>query len=137
MSDKNGKIKKQLKNAAISGMTAGSVKSIVPVSKIKSNPNFATPGTQFKATKPGTSNQQSSTSQGIGNYVKKRSVKALSDVVKGISGAPSYLKDISSAITGASAAGMAKGPIYMMYGKKAAPMMGGSPLAKYGCSKKL
>ena len=34
------------------------------------------------------------------------------------------------------AATMAKGPIYMVYGKKAAPMMGGSPLAKYGCSKK-
>jgi len=28
-----------------------------------------------------------------------------------------------------------KAPVYMMYGKKAAPMMGGSPLAKYGCSK--
>ena len=25
---------------------------------------------------------------------------------------------------------------YMMYGKEAVPMMGGSPLAKYGCSKK-
>ena len=25
---------------------------------------------------------------------------------------------------------------YMMHGKKAAPMMGGSPLAKYGCSRK-
>ena len=34
------------------------------------------------------------------------------------------------------AATMAKGPIYMMYGENAAPMMGGSPLAKYGCSKK-
>ena len=113
-------------------------KPLKPVSKIKSNPNFATPGTQFKATKPGTSNQQSSTSQGFGNYVKKvfkPAPEALSDVVKGISDVPSYLKDISSAITGAPAAGMAKGPIYMMYGKKAAPMMGGSPLAKYGCSK--
>ena len=111
--------------------------SIRPINEIKSNPNFATPGTEFKATKPGTSNQQSSKSQGIGNYVKQRSTEALSDVVKGISGVPSYLKDISSAITGAPAAGMAKGPIYMMYGKKAAPMMGGSPLAKYGCSKKI
>ena len=29
-----------------------------------------------------------------------------------------------------------KAPVYMMYGKEAATMMGGSPLAKYGCSKK-
>jgi len=34
------------------------------------------------------------------------------------------------------AATMAKGPIYMMYGKESDIMMSGSPLAKYGCSKK-
>ena len=32
-------------------------RSIRPINEIKSNPNFATPGTEFKATKPGTSNQ--------------------------------------------------------------------------------
>ena len=32
--------------------------ALKPVSEIKSNPNFATPGTEFKATKPGTSINQ-------------------------------------------------------------------------------
>ncbi len=90
------------------------------LSEIKSNPNFATPGTRFKATNPGTSNQPISETSG------DRAVKSIKKVLGG-------------AITGAvgvGAATMAKGPIYMMYGKKSDIMMSESPLAKYGCSKK-
>ena len=95
--------------------------ALKPASQIKSDSTFATPGTQFKATEPGTSNQPISETSGD---------RAINSIKKVVGGA------ITGAITGAPAAGMAKGPIYMMYGKKAAPMMGGSPLAKYGCSKK-
>lgn len=115
MPDKNGK-NKNYKNIAAEGMI-GMKKYIRPVSEIKSNPNFATPGTEFKATKPETSNQPETETSGDR---AKNSIK----------------KVLGSAVTGAAGSFMAKGPIYMMYGKEAAPMMGGSPLAKYGCSKK-
>ena len=92
--------------------------ALKPVSEIKSNPNFATPGTEFKATKPGTSNQPKT----------KTSGDRAKDSIKKVLG--------SALVTGAAGSFIAKGPIYMMYGKEAAPMMGGSPIAKYGCSKK-
>jgi hypothetical protein len=116
MPDKNGK-NKNYKNIAAEGMI-GMKKYIRPVSEIKSNSNFATPGTEFKATKPGTSNQPKTETSG------DRAVESIKKVLGG-------------ALAGAGAASVlqAKSP-YMLYGKKAAPMMGGSPLAKYGCSKK-
>ena len=93
-------------------------KPLKPVNEIKSNSNFATPGTKFEATKPGISNQPKTETSG------DRAVKSIIKVLSGVS-------------TGGRVASVfkAKGPIYMMYGKEAAPMMGGSPLAKYGCSK--
>jgi hypothetical protein len=91
-------------------------RSIRPINEIKSNPNFATPGTEFKATKPGTSNQPKTETSG------DRAVKSIKKVLGG-------------ALTGAAGSLMAKSP-YMMYGKKSDIMMSESPLAKYGCSKK-
>jgi hypothetical protein len=91
--------------------------ALTPTSEIKSNPNFATPGTGFKPTEPGTSNQPKTETSGDR---AKHSIK----------------KVLGSAVTSTAASFMAKGPIYMMYGKEAAPMMSGSPLAKTGCSKK-
>ena len=95
--------------------------ALKPASQIKSNSTFATPGTEFKATEPGTSNQPISETSG------DRAINSIKKVVGGT---------IKGAITGAPGAGMAKGPIYMMYGEESDPMMSGSPLAKYGCSKK-
>ena len=48
-------------------------KPLKPVSEIKSNPNFATPGTEFKATKPETSNQPETETSGdrAKNSIKK------------------------------------------------------------------
>jgi len=92
-------------------------KPLKPVNEIKSNSNFATPGTEFKATKPGTSNQPETETSG------DRAVKSIKKVLGG-------------ALTGAAGSLMAKGPVYMMYGKKSDIMMSESPLAKYGCSKK-
>jgi len=132
MPDKKGKNKKY-KNAAAEGIIAGVKKNITPVSEIKSNLNFATPGTEFKATKPGTSNQQSSTNP-INDAVNSFKT-GFKQVKGGLENAPSFLKDISSAVTGAAGGLMAKSP-YMMYGKKSDIMMSESPLAKYGCSKK-
>ena len=83
-------------------------KATTPVNEIKSNPNFATPGTEFKATNPGTSNQPKTETSG------DRAVKSIKKV-----------------LGGAVSAGA-----FMMYGEKSDIMMGGSPLAKYGCSKK-
>ena len=91
-------------------------KPFTPVSEIKSNTNFATPGTEFKATKPGASNQPKTETSG------DRAVKSIKKVLGG-------------ALTGAAGGLMAKSP-YMMYGKKSDIMMSESPLAKYGCSKK-
>ena len=92
------------------------VRNIYPINEIKSNPNFATSGTEFKATKPGTSNQPKTETSG------DRAVKSIKKVLGG-------------AFTGAAGALMAKSP-YMMYGKKSDIMISESPLAKYGCSKK-
>jgi len=91
-------------------------RSIRPINEIKSNPNFATPGTEFKATKPGTSNQPKTETSG------DRAVKSIKKVLGG-------------ALTGTAGSLMAKSP-YMMYGKKSDIMMSESPLAKTGCSKK-
>jgi hypothetical protein len=106
MPDKNGKKMGRI------------VKKIYPINEIKSNLDFATPGTEFKATKPGTSNQPKTETSG------DRAVKSIKKVLGG-------------ALTGAGAASVlqAKSP-YTLYGKKSDIMMGGSPLAKYGCSKK-
>ena len=43
-----------------------------------------------------------------------------------------YIKETGKNI----AAPKMKGSPYMMYGKKSSKLEGGSPLAKYGCSKK-
>lgn len=92
-------------------------KPLKPVNEIKSNPNFATPGTEFKATKPRTSNQPKTETSG------DRAVKSIKKVLGG-------------ALTGAAVSALpAKSP-YMMYGKKSDSMVSESPLAKYGCSKK-
>jgi hypothetical protein len=104
MPDKNGKKMGRI------------VKKIYPINEIKSNPDFATPGTEFKATKPGTSNQPKTETSG------DRAVKSIKKVLGG-------------ALTGAASVLQAKSP-YTLYGKKSDIMMGGSPLAKYGCSKK-
>ena len=114
MPDKNGK-NKNYKNIAAEGMI-GMKKYIRPVSEIKSNSNFATPGTEFKATKPGTSNQPKTETSG------DRAVKSIKKVLGG-------------ALTGAAGSLMAKSP-YMMYGKESDSMVSESPLAKTGCSKK-
>ena len=114
MPDKNGK-NKNYKNIAAEGMI-GMKKYIRPVSEIKSNPNFATPGTEFKATKPGTSNQPKTETSG------DRAVKSIKKVLGG-------------ALTGAAAALTAKSP-YMMYDKKSGVMMSESPIMKKCGSKR-
>ena len=50
-------------------------KPLKPVSEIKSNPNFATPGTEFKATKPGKSNQPKRVT--VGDRAKESVKKAV------------------------------------------------------------
>lgn len=90
---------------------------IKPFNTIKSNSSFATPGTEFKPTNPGTNNQPA----------RETSSDRAKDAVK---------KVLIGGTIGASSL-LAKSP-YMMYGKETSPMTmkGGSPLAKYGCSKK-
>ena len=92
------------------------MKPVSRVNEIKSNPNFATPGTGFKATNSETSNQPKTETSG------DRAEKSIKKVLSGF-------------VTGATGALMAKSP-YMTYGKKSDIMMSESPLAKYGCSKK-
>jgi hypothetical protein len=50
-------------------------KPLKPKSEIKSNPNFATPGTEFKATKPGESNQPKRVT--VGDRAKESVKKAV------------------------------------------------------------
>jgi hypothetical protein len=50
-------------------------KPLKPASQIKSNPNFATPGTEFKATKPGESNQPKRVT--VGDRAKESVKKAV------------------------------------------------------------
>jgi len=50
-------------------------KPLKPASEIKSNPNFATPGTEFKATKPGKSNQPKRVT--VGDRAKESVKKAV------------------------------------------------------------
>jgi hypothetical protein len=50
-------------------------KPLKPASEIKSNPNFATPGTEFKATKPGKSNQPKRVT--VGDRAKESVKKAI------------------------------------------------------------
>jgi len=50
-------------------------KPLKPASEIKSNPNFATPGTEFKATKPGESNQPKRVT--VGDRAKESVKKAV------------------------------------------------------------
>ena len=90
---------------------------IKPFNTIKSNSSFATPGTEFKPTNPGTNNQPP----------RETSSDRAKDAVK---------KVLTSAVIGKSP--FTKGSPYMLYGKETSPMTmkGGSPLAKYGCTKK-
>lgn len=90
-------------------------KPLKPVNEIKSNPNFATSGTEFKATKPGTSNQPKTETSG------DRAVKSIKKVLGG-------------ALTGAGGL-MAKSP-YVMYDKKSGVMMSESPIMKKCGSKR-
>ncbi len=94
-----------------------SKKKVTKPNVINSSSSFATPGTGFKPTNPSTNNQpaRETSSDRAGDAIKKV-------LIGGVGGASSLL---------------AKSP-YMMYGKETSPMTmkGGSPLAKYGCTKK-
>ncbi len=101
------------------GKNADTVKKgeIKPFNTINSNSSFATPGTGFKPTNPGTNNQP----------VRETSSDRAKNAVK---------KVLTGAVVGVSP--FTKNSPYMMYGKETSPMTmkGGSPLAKYGCTTK-
>ena len=120
--------------------------------KIKSNKSFATPGTSFKATKPGTSNQPKRETSG---YRAKKAVgKVLTSALTGsLNISPHKMKDLSGdgkvtkkdVLIGRGVLNKDGSPVemgnspYKLYGKEASPMTmkGGSPLAKYGISKNM
>tara|TARA_B100000963_G_C22328640_1_gene537601 strand:+ start:242 stop:655 length:414 start_codon:yes stop_codon:yes gene_type:complete len=122
-------------------------RSIHKIDEIKSDKSFATPGTSFKATKPGTSNQPKRETSG--DRAKKAVGKVLTSALTGsFNISPHKMKDLSGdgkvtkkdVLIGRGVLNKDGSPVEMghspvkMYGKDMSPMTmkGASPLAKYG-----